>query len=363
MLTVLHAQRTERGIKNLAVGLFTVHFFRNEHILHKIQNAGFPHTAALHPVKAIGHYSQCCHFGKLPEHVQHVGRCQVRVGRELIQIEFIHLHTVACGIHCLQKAGEPLPHQLVPADLTLFQLPPELLVDGAVGLHRLGIRLNAVLPQGVSQRLVFRCIKIQQRIISIKQNTIVFCHGSLPLFHTCVIFRDACPRSPGNFSQIKRTARSQPRPGRAGFRLFLNYLIGFIIGLHRGIVRARILRGAGFVNVSGHLLLGHAVVHILPVHLIPVHTAIGHSSLTGQPGDLDLFTEHPTPSLLPSLCGQTEKGLPAGFCFGGSGRLLCGLNIIFNRSGDRFTVGLLFGFRFALRSSAAGGRSALCLAL
>ena len=101
------------------------------------------------------------------------------MGGELVEIILIHLGTAACGIHGLQEAGEALRHQLVAADLAFFQLTPQLPIDGAVGLHRLGIRLDAVVAERIGQRLAFGCIKIQQRIVCIEQDAIVFCHGSV----------------------------------------------------------------------------------------------------------------------------------------------------------------------------------------
>ena len=102
------------------------------------------------------------------------------MGGELFQIEAVHLGSITGGINGLEEAGEPLRHELFPLDLAFFQLPPQFLVDGAVGLHRLGVRLDAVFHQRLSQRLVLGGVKVQKRIVCIEEDAIIFCHVSFP---------------------------------------------------------------------------------------------------------------------------------------------------------------------------------------
>ena len=87
------------------------------------------------------------------------------------------LCAVSGGVNGFEEAAEPLVEQLFAADLAFFQLTPQLPIDGAVSLHRLGIRLDAVVAERIGQRLAFGCIKIQQRIINIHHDTIIFCHS------------------------------------------------------------------------------------------------------------------------------------------------------------------------------------------
>ena len=89
------------------------------------------------------------------------------------------LCAVSGGVNGFEEAAEPLVEQLFAADLAFFQLTPQLPIDGAVSLHRLGVRLDAVIAERIGQRLAFGCIKIQQRIVCIEQDAIVFCHGSV----------------------------------------------------------------------------------------------------------------------------------------------------------------------------------------
>lgn len=66
------------------------------------------------------------------------------------------------------------------AYLALFQLTPQLRVDVPVGLHRPGVRLDAVFHQRLSQRLVLGGVKVQERIVCIEEDAIIFCHVSFP---------------------------------------------------------------------------------------------------------------------------------------------------------------------------------------
>ena len=182
MFAVLHAQRAEGRVKDLAVGLLAVQLLGDENVLQKRCNARLRHTAALHLVKAVGHNGQRGHLGKLAQHFQHIGAHQVRMGGKALQIIAVHLHAVAGSVDRFQKAGKALTHQLFAADLSLFQLFPELFVDGAVGLHRLGIRLNAVIDQRFRQSLALGGVKVQKCIVRVKQDAIIFCH-CVPLSH------------------------------------------------------------------------------------------------------------------------------------------------------------------------------------
>ena len=123
------------------------------------------------------------------------------MGGKALQIIAVHLHAVAGSVDRFQKAGKALTHQLFAADLALFQLFPELFVDGAVGLHRLSIRLNAVIDQRFRQSLALGGIKVQKCIVRVKQDAIIFCH-CVPLSHWI-------------------TARSQPRQTELASRYFV----------------------------------------------------------------------------------------------------------------------------------------------
>ena len=184
MLAVLHAKGAQGRIKDLPVRLFAVHLLGDEHVLHKVQHTALGQTAGLHLLEAVGHNGQRCHLGKLPQHIQHFRPHQVRVGGELFQIEAVHLGSVTGGINGLEEAGEPLRHELFPLELAFFQLPPQLRVDGAVGLHRFCVRLNAVVHQRFGQCLAFGCVKVQQGIVCIEQDAIIFCHKP-SLFSFC----------------------------------------------------------------------------------------------------------------------------------------------------------------------------------
>ena len=102
------------------------------------------------------------------------------MGGQALEVASVHLHAIACCVDGLEEAGKTLPHQLIAADLAFFQLTPQLFVDGAVGLHRLGVRLDAIFHQRFSQSLAFGSVEIQKRIVRIEEDAIVFCHLSFP---------------------------------------------------------------------------------------------------------------------------------------------------------------------------------------
>ena len=180
VLPVLHAQSAEGGVEDAAAGLLAVQLLGDEDVLKVGPDAGFCHPAALHPLEAVGHDGQRRHLGKLPEDVRHIGGHQVGVGGQVVEVAAVHLHAVTSCVDGLEEAGEALPHQLVAAYLALFQLTPELRVDVPVGLHRPGVRLDAVFHQRLSQRLVLGGVKVQKRIVCIEEDAIIFCHVSFP---------------------------------------------------------------------------------------------------------------------------------------------------------------------------------------
>ena len=180
VLPVLHAQSAEGGVEDTAAGLLAVQLLGDEDVLKVGPDAGFCHPAALHLLEAVGHDGQRRHLGKLPEDVRHIGGHQVGVGGQVVVVAAVHLHAVTGCVDGLEEAGEALPHQLVAAYLALFQLTPELRVDVPVGLHRPGVRLDAVFHQRLSQRLVLSGVKVQKRIVCIEEDAIIFCHLSFP---------------------------------------------------------------------------------------------------------------------------------------------------------------------------------------
>ena len=222
MLAVLHAQCPQGGVKDACTGLLAAQLLGDEHILHEVGHAALGQPPGLHLVDAVAHHGQCGHLRQLPQHVQHLGVHQVRVGRQLLQIIAVHLCAVSGGVNGFEEAAEPLVEQLFAADLAFFQLTPQFLIDGAVGLHCFGVRLDAVVHQRFGQCLALGGVKVEQRIVRIKQDAIVFCHN-IPSFPF-----------PARFAgRALQQGEASPAVGRAGFCSFRNHFIRLYVGLFR----------------------------------------------------------------------------------------------------------------------------------
>ena len=168
MLPVFHAQRAQGGVKDLAVGLFTVRPLRDKDLLHEGRDPRFLDPAALHLVEPVGDDGHGGHLGQLVEDVQHIAGHQIGMGGQLVEVIAVHLGAAARSADLLQKAGKALVHQFFAADLALFQLTPQPFVDGAVLLYRLVGGLDVVLGQGLGQGLAFSGVKIKQGVVCVK---------------------------------------------------------------------------------------------------------------------------------------------------------------------------------------------------